>query len=58
MNATNRSNARRIARIHGKRIARIHACIDNVTTALAWAGLFSGAVVMLAMVAHGLQVQS
>lgn len=54
MNATNRSNARRVARIHGKRIARIHACIDNVTTALAWAGLTYGARVMLAMVALGM----
>ena len=54
MNATNRSNAHRLTRIHGQRIARIHACIDNVTTALAWAGLASGAIVMLAMVAHGL----
>lgn len=57
MNATNRSNARRVARIHGKRIARIHACIDNVTTALAWAGLTYGALMVLAMVALGL-VQS
>ena len=47
MNATNRSNARRIARIHGQRI-------DNVTTALAWAALTYGALMALAMVAHGL----
>lgn len=54
MNATNRRNARRITRIHGQRIARIHAYIDNVATALAWAGLAYGALVALAMVAHGL----
>ena len=54
MNAVNRSNARRIARIHGKRIARIHAVIDNAATALAWLGMASGALAMLAMIAHGL----
>ena len=58
MNATNRSNARRVARIHGGRIARIHAYIDNVATALAWGMLGYGVLVMFLLIAAGLQVQA